>query len=181
MEFETGRESNAGIQFDACGVFIYPLMKNFASKILPIEYKTSCQANPSWACAYAPKMEEFCKTLFFRRSSSERRTRRFPKAAAFGVFSFAISLRRGKEMASLRHSERAKQCEPVEEVVKNLIPHHKIPLPLLQNQKISAIIYNEKICIGVHRHEKIKQRINIYGKLQRENEPHPQLFHHRPH
>ena len=49
-------------------MFICPLMKNFASKILPIEYKTFCPANPSWACAYAPKMEEACWTLPFCRS-----------------------------------------------------------------------------------------------------------------
>ena len=97
--------------------------------------KIFASTNPSWACAYAPKMEEFCKTLFFRRSSSERRTRRFPKAAAFGVFSFAISLRRGKEMASLRHSERAKQCEPVEEAVKNLVSHTIKSIPPLAKPK----------------------------------------------
>ena len=30
--------------------------------------KSFCPANPSWACAYAPKMGEFCWTLPFRRS-----------------------------------------------------------------------------------------------------------------
>ena len=55
-----------------------------------------CQANPSWACAYAPNMEETCKTLPFRRSSSERRTEQFPKAAAFGALSWFVLCRAAK-------------------------------------------------------------------------------------
>ena len=52
--------------------------------------KSFCHANPSWACAYAPKMGKFCWTLLFRRSFSERRTEQFPKAAAFGAFSWFV-------------------------------------------------------------------------------------------
>jgi len=54
------------------------------------ESKNFCQANPSWACAYAPKMEEACEASPFRRSLSERRAEQFPKAAAFGALSWFV-------------------------------------------------------------------------------------------
>ena len=45
---------------------------------------------------YASQMEEACKTSPFRRSSSERRTGRFPKAAAFGALSWFVLCRVAK-------------------------------------------------------------------------------------
>jgi len=41
----------------------------------------------------------------------ERRAERFPKAAAFGAFSFVLSLPRDKESTSIAIRERAQQCE----------------------------------------------------------------------
>ena len=48
----------------------------------------------------------------FRRSSSERRTEQFPKAAAFGAFSWFVLCRVAKNEHQNRYSARAKQCAP---------------------------------------------------------------------
>ena len=74
--------------------------------------KSFASANPSWACAYAPKMEEFCKTLFFRRSSSERRTAREASEGTSGFPSWLL-LGKRQEVAS-NTAQRGAQLDEVE-------------------------------------------------------------------
>ena len=61
-----------------------------------------------------------------------------------GVLSFAISLRRGKEMASKPNSARAKQCAPGYEDVENLAPPNKKGEFL---SKFSFFIFHQKLIL----------------------------------
>jgi hypothetical protein len=73
------------------------------------ESKSFCQADPSWACAYAPKMEETYKALPFRRSSSERRTvGEAPEGTSGLIFFRPFFVQRQRKDIKSRHSERAR-------------------------------------------------------------------------
>ena len=98
MEFEKGRDSNS-----------------------------FCHADPSWACAYAPKMEEACEGKNPDGDGKPSGCRGFPGGTPGRLFFrhfFATRQRNG----ILAFTERAKLCEAGYEVVKTLAKLLKNPL-----------------------------------------------------